>query len=107
MGEHSLFIRNLLDPTEEKLFATAQSFANQFKELTAEAEAADSNESAINAVTRRSLAAAKSVRDFNKQGTELILMCKIKSIIIPLLADHVTREANHFLKLLKHFESKV
>ena len=101
MGEHSLFIRNLLDPTEEKLFATAQSFANQFKELTAEAEAADSNESAINAVTKRSLAAAKSVRDFNKQGTELILMCKIKSIIIPLLADHVTREANHFLKLLK------
>ena len=107
MGEHSLFIRNLLDPTEEKLFATAQSFANQFKELTAEAEAADSNKSAINAVTKRSLAAAKSVRDFNKQGTELILMCKIKSIIIPLLADHVTREANHFLKLLKHFEMKV
>ena len=26
---------------------------------------------------------------------------KIKSIIIPLLADHVLREVNHFIRILK------
>ena len=28
--------------------------------------------------------------------------CKIKSLILPLLADHVLREANHYLRILKN-----
>ncbi|MHB1167639.1 MAG: DUF2935 domain-containing protein [Carboxydocellales bacterium] len=107
MADHSLFIRNYLDPTEENLFATAQNFANQFKQLTAEAEAADQNAPAVEAVTRRSLVAAQSIRDFKKQGTELILMCRIKSLINPLLGDHVTREANHFIRLLRKLAGTV
>lgn len=101
MADHALFTRNYLDPSEENLFEKSQNFANQFKQLTAEAEAAKQNPSAVEAVTRRSLAATQSNRDFNKQGTELILMCKIKSLINPLLGDHVTREANHYLRLLR------
>ncbi|MEN6317078.1 MAG: DUF2935 domain-containing protein, partial [Clostridiaceae bacterium] len=31
------------------------------------------------------------------------LECKVKSIIIPLLGDHVIREASHYLRLLKIF----
>ena len=34
-------------------------------------------------------------------GVEGIETCKIKSIILPLLADHVLREANHYLRLLE------
>ena len=30
-----------------------------------------------------------------------IASCKIRSIILPLLADHVFREANHYLRLLE------
>ncbi|MHB9093797.1 MAG: DUF2935 domain-containing protein [Eubacteriales bacterium] len=107
MAEHSLFIQHLLDPTEENLFETATSFANQFKQLTAEAEAADNNKSAVETVTKRSLKATQSIRDFKKQGTELILMCKIKSLIVPLLGDHVTREANHFIRLLRKLQATV
>ena len=107
MAEHALFIQHLLDPTEETLFETATSFANQFKGLTAEAEAADNNVPAVEAVTRRSLTATQSIRDFKKQGTELILLCKIKSLIVPLLGDHVTREANHFIRLLRMLEASV
>ncbi len=105
MAEHSLFIRNLLDPTEKSLFETAQSFANEFEKLTSEAETAK-GKPAIEKVTRQSLTATKSIRDFKKQGTELLLICKIKSIIIPLLGDHVTREANYYLRLLKQLEEK-
>lgn len=107
MGEHALFIQHLLDPTEENLFETATSFANQFKRLTAEAEVADHNIPAVETVTRRSLAATQSIRNFKKQGTELILLCKVKSLIVPLLGDHVTREANHFIRLLRMLQATV
>lgn len=40
-------------------------------------------------------------RDFKRAGVEGIETCKIKSIILPLLADHVLREANHYLRLLE------
>ena len=40
-------------------------------------------------------------RDFKQAGVEGIETCKIKSIILPLLADHVLREANHYLRLLE------
>jgi len=39
-------------------------------------------------------------RDFKAAGTEGIAECKIRSIILPLLADHVLREANHYIRLL-------
>ncbi|PKM81068.1 MAG: hypothetical protein CVU89_11030 [Firmicutes bacterium HGW-Firmicutes-14] len=104
MAEHSLFIRNLLDPTEVELFNTTQAFAARFEKLEDAAEAAESNEPALEKVTRQSLEATREISTFKEQATELILMHKIKSIIVPLLGDHVTREANHFLHLLKHFE---
>jgi len=50
--------------------------------------------------TSDSLAAMERLRAFKTAGTEGLLECKIKSIIIPLLADHVLREANHYLCIL-------
>ncbi len=40
-------------------------------------------------------------RDFKKAGVQGIEACQIRSIILPLLADHVLREANHYLRLLE------
>lgn len=40
------------------------------------------------------------LRDFKEEATKGILGCKIKSVILPLLADHVVREANHYIRLL-------
>ena len=33
-------------------------------------------------------------------GAKGISGCKIRSVILPLLADHVLREANHYIRLL-------
>ena len=55
----------------------------------------------ITKVTDNNLKATKQIRDFKEQATKGLLECKIKSIIIPLLGDHVLREANHYLRLLK------
>lgn len=40
-------------------------------------------------------------REFKTAGTQGIEQCKIRSIILPLLADHVLREANHYIRLLR------
>uniref|UniRef100_UPI0032605C1B DUF2935 domain-containing protein n=1 Tax=Clostridium sp. NkU-1 TaxID=1095009 RepID=UPI0032605C1B len=40
-------------------------------------------------------------RDFKEAGTKGINECKIRSIILPLLADHVLRESNHYIRLLR------
>jgi len=105
MAEHAKFIRGLLDPTEEELFDIADKFGREFDKLTFDAkEAAERTMTADCArLTEDSLQATMDIRDFKAQGTEGLLECKIKSIIIPLLADHTLREANHFLKLLKNF----
>jgi len=105
MAEHAKFIRGLLDPTEEELFKTADNFGNEFDELTKEARNAMDKSLPIKKITSGSLKATREIRDFKRQGTQGLLECKIKSIIIPLLGDHVLREANHFLRLLKKFEA--
>ncbi len=101
MGEHAAFIRGLLDPTEEELMKISNNFASEFAELTKEAKEAMEKESDIMKVTKESLKATKDIRDFKRQGTEGLLQCEIKSIILPLLGDHTLREANHYLRLLK------
>lgn len=103
MAEHSKFIRGLLDPTEEELFDIANNFGNEFDELTKESLAAMDRTTPFDKVTEDSLRATEDIRDFKAQATEGLLDCEIKSIIIPLLADHTLREANHFLRLLKMF----
>ena len=104
MAEHAKFIRGLLDPTENNLINQANNFGNEFDQLTAEAQAAMDATIPLAKVTDESLKATEEFRDFKVQGTQGILSCKIRSIIIPLLGDHVLREANHYLRLLKMFE---
>ncbi|MGI6125301.1 MAG: DUF2935 domain-containing protein [Acetivibrionales bacterium] len=104
MAEHAKFIRGLLDPTETDLINQAEDFGDEFDQLTADAKAAMDMTSPLARVTDESLKATEDLREFKAQGTQGILACKVKSIIIPLLGDHVLREANHYLRLLKMFE---
>jgi len=105
MAEHAKFIRGLLDPTEEQLFETANNFGNEFDQLTREAVMALNSTVPLKQVTEDSLVATQAIRDFKVQGTQGILDCKIKSIIIPLLGDHTIREANHFIRLLRMYRN--
>lgn len=98
MMEHAMFIRGLLDPTEEKLIDTADGFAEDFKKLLVMVKERDFR--ASEALTRNSLEGTMRIRDFKTAGTKGILNCEIASIMLPLLADHVLREANHYIRLL-------
>ncbi|MBN7772477.1 DUF2935 domain-containing protein [Clostridium aminobutyricum] len=103
MAEHSLFIRGLLDPTENELIIMANNFGNEFNQLYEESKEAMDQTLPFSQVTNDSLKATIDVRNFNEQGTQGLLNCKVKSIIIPLLGDHVLRESNHYLRLLKTY----
>lgn len=99
MMEHALFIRGLLDPTENELIVTSDDFAEEFAALLRKAKEATS--CTIESVTDATLQETIKIRDFKAAGTNGIINCEIRSIILPLLADHVLREANHFIRLLR------
>ncbi len=104
MAEHSSFIRGMLDPTEAELIGTANNFMGEFNDLIKAASEALDNLQLVPQVTRSSLTATANLRNFKQQGTLGILECKIRSIILPLLSDHVLREANHYLKELGEYK---
>lgn len=107
MAEHSKFIRGLLDPTENALIKIAHEFAMEFDELTEAVLKAIEMCLPIDELTREALEATEEISKFNAQGTEGLIECKIQSIIIPLLGDHVLRESNHYIRLLRKFEELV
>lgn len=98
MMEHALFIRGLLDPTEEELIDTADKFAEEYKILL---EKAREQEDMALGLKEATLKEAMAIRDFKAAGAQGILNREIASIILPLLADHVLREANHYIRLLE------
>ena len=95
MMEHAEFIRGLLDPSEDNLILTADRFTEEYEDIL------KNYGNNPNYLTDISLRETTQFRDFKIVGEEGILNCKIKSIIIPLLADHVVREANHFIRILR------
>lgn len=99
MSVHAMFIRGLLDPTEGELMKTADDLAGDYCRLLEEAKKQDCR--TMDELTRKTLETTKQYRDFKAAGTEGITGCSIRSIILPLLADHVLREASHYLRILK------
>ena len=95
MGEHAQFIDGMLDPTEKALKKTAETSAKSFAKLVEECI-----RTAENQIFRRSFDCTEEIRKFKISSAEGLLKCRIRSVIPPLLADHVLREANHYLRLL-------
>lgn len=101
MKEHAEFMRGLLDPSENKLIDTANQFVREYQDIL------NSNDQSLLGLTNQNIMTTTNFRNFKVAGEEGIITCKIKSIIIPLLADHVTREANHFLRILKTYQQNI
>lgn len=96
MMEHAMFIRGLLDPTESELIKSAEMFTNDYAELLQSCRNAQNR-----TLTEESMEETKKFRDFKAAGAKGIEDCRIRSVILPLLADHVLREANHFIRILE------
>ncbi|MDD6992185.1 MAG: DUF2935 domain-containing protein [Oscillospiraceae bacterium] len=95
MMEHAMFIRGLLDPSEAELIQSADGFAKDYAALLQSC-----NNAQDMAITAQSKAETMKFKAFKTAGTKGIESCQIRSLILPLLADHVLREADHFLRIL-------
>jgi hypothetical protein len=110
MADHAKFIGHLLDPSERKLVEQAREFSHDFDQLLFQAQDLSSmrpqsqTQPLLGQFLDQNRVSVKSLRDFKQTARDLIEQCKIKSIIHPLLADHVFREANRFLEIIDMFE---
>jgi hypothetical protein len=114
MMEHSRFIASLLDQSERNLVHTALKFGDDFETLLNQARDVESmlyrkqpTYPIIGKLNKDSENAATEIRDFKKAGLDFIKNCQIRSVIDPLLADHVLREANHFLYMIHVLEERL
>lgn len=114
MMEHSRFIGTLIDDSERNLVITARKFGDDFEVLLNQARDVESmlfsKEPAypiIGKMNKDSESATEELRDFKKAGLDFIKTCQIKSVINPLLADHVVREAEHFLYMIRILEQRL
>ena len=107
MAEHAKFIRGLLDPTEVALFDTANDYGKVFDELTDQAMAMTEKTTILPQLSSKTYKATMSLRDFKAAATEGLLHCNIKALAVPLLGDHVLREANHYMRILNTFNAKL
>lgn len=104
MKEHADFLHSFIDHNDP-LFPATHEFSNEFNELTNAAKEAMNNVLLVPQVTQESLEATTEIRDYKVNVAMNSLMCQLKSIMLPLFADHILREANHYLKSLKEFST--
>ncbi|WP_088040655.1 DUF2935 domain-containing protein [Bacillus sp. EAC] len=113
MADHAKFIGHLLDPSERKLVDQAREFSHDFDQLLFQAVDLESMRPQSETIPLldqfldENRVSVKSLRDFKKTARDLIEACKIKSIIHPLLADHVFREADRFMHIIDLFEAEL
>jgi hypothetical protein len=111
MADHAKFIGHLLDPSERKLVEQAREFSHDFDTLLWQAQDLSSmrpqsqTQPLLSQFLDQNRVSVASLRDFKKTARDLIEACRIKSIIHPLLADHVYREAERFLTIIDMFEN--
>jgi hypothetical protein len=101
MEEHAEIIRQSLDPSEEAMIEKADMHYEKFEKIEKEFEDSAQPRKSLKQITRETIIATESLKDFKAAGTELILDCQLKSVISALLGDHVLREAYHYLRILR------
>jgi len=113
MADHAKFISHLLDPSERNLIQTANGFSQEFDDLYLQGRDFTSMLQGYTEVAsfKRFLqdvrAAVLRIRDFKRAAEEMITECRLVGLIPALLADHVRREADHFLLILTMMEKGI
>ncbi|MDR3561544.1 MAG: DUF2935 domain-containing protein [Negativicutes bacterium] len=107
MSDHAEFVVHRLDPSERSIIETAAGFAGQFDELYLQGRDFVSmlrGETEEIPAFRRFLQDVRvstvRFRDFLRAAECLITECKLVGLIPAQLADHLRREADHFLMVL-------
>lgn len=114
MAEHTKFIGSRLDPSERSLLGVVKGYEVEFDDLSMQGrdyvsflEHKPMELPAFDRFLQDSRAATLRLRDFKQAAHEMIVKNKMLSTIPAAMADHVRREADHFLLVLAMMEKGV
>ena len=113
MADHAKFISHLLDPSERNLIDTANAFSEEFDNLFMQGRDFASmlhcypEVAAFKRFMQDVRAATVRLRDFKRAAEEMIEECRLVGLIPAMLADHVRREADHFLMMITMMEKGI
>lgn len=114
MADHTKFIDSRIDPSERSLIGVVRGYEVEFDDLSMQArdyisffEHHHTEVPAFGRFLQDSRSATMRLRDFKQAVHEMIVKCKVLSTIPAIMADHVRREAEHFLLVLAMMEKGV
>ncbi len=112
MSDHCDFIRQMLDPSEAILIETSEGFGSEFDELFRQSidfssmlRGCNASVPAFGRFLQDSRAASVRLRDFNRALYCMVEEKKVLGLINALFADHIRREADHFLMIVAMLEN--
>ncbi len=104
MYEHMEYVRGSLDPIGCEMLETCDTLAREFRINAQRAKSDEAQETFEDEFAKRSLDLLRETKDFMGKWTEELLKSKIQALVLPIVADHTFREANHYYRLLRAFE---
>ncbi len=94
-GEHAGFAAHLLDPSERELFTKGEDLSQKFENIV---------KSEKEMMLQISLKAAKALDAYNKTAREAAGKNQLRSVIHPVLLNHVIREGQRSIKTLNSLQ---
>ncbi len=110
MQEHALFIRLGLPCEDETLRTEAQQLETEFTALLKEAQRVQQSpsKSAVDGLNRESVSLTTAIIDFKSRVLKKIICCRITTgFNLPLLMDHIRREAINFRAALLRLQEGI
>lgn len=114
MADHTKFIDGRLDPTERSLIGVVRGFETEFDDLTLQGRSYVSffehqapDVPAFARFLQDSRSATIRLRDFKQATYDMICKNRMLTTMPALMADHIRREADHFLLVLAMMEKNV
>jgi len=107
MQEHALFIRLGLPCDEVKLIREAEKLQELFKGLRAELRRLPQKPEAFRAFNDEVIEALGKIIDFKSTVLERLITCNLGGSNLPLLIDHIRREAIRFRVILLRLQNGI
>ncbi|KLU59948.1 hypothetical protein CEB3_c40820 [Peptococcaceae bacterium CEB3] len=107
MMVHAEAVRQLLDFSERAMIKKANDFALRFNQLVRKFTSDTKPTVSLKQITSESRHATVAIRDFKATSTDMLLACQLKGVMSALLADHLLREANYYLRIISRSSTGV
>jgi hypothetical protein len=104
MCRHMEYIKGSLDPIGRETIEICDKLSKEFWINSQRAKNAESEEVFTHELVNGSIDLMRETTDFMGKWTQELLKCKIHASVLPIVADHTFREANHYYRLLRMFQ---